>query len=194
MHEIGHSQGLRHVLCNGNEGGADPTYPYEGGDLGVWGFGILDFTLYTPTNGKDYMTYCGNTWVSDWTWGKVLPVIEEITGWGAADTAPNPERRVLIGLVDPTAGEETWFITQGAAQGIVTHGAEPVHLSIPGVGERTLEGVYGPMGDGDSYVVAVDMPPEITMSAELQLTREHEGQQLQISEIRSGSNTFSLAR
>ncbi|MBV1861010.1 MAG: hypothetical protein KUG77_21515 [Nannocystaceae bacterium] len=194
VHEVGHTQGRRHVYCNGDEGGPDPSYPYEAGDLGVWGFGILDFTLYTPTNGKDYMTYCGNTWVSDWTWGKVLPFIEEITGWGAADAAPNSQRRVLVGLVDPTAGEETWFITQGAAEGIVTDGAEPVHLSIPGVGERTLEGVYGPMGDGDSYVVAVDMPPEIALTEELRLTREHEGQQLQISEIRSGSDTLSLAR
>lgn len=193
VHEVGHTQGRRHVYCNGEEGGPDPSYPYEGGDLGVWGFGILDFTLYTPTNGKDYMTYCGNTWVSDWTWGKVLPFIEEITGWGAADVSPNAERRVLVGLVDPTAGEETWFITQGAAEGIVTDGSEPVHLSIPGVGERTLDGVYGPMGDGDSYVVAVDMPPEIPLSTELQLTREHEGQMLQISEIRSGSDTLSFA-
>ncbi len=194
VHEVGHTQGRRHVYCNGDEGGPDPSYPYEAGDLGVWGFGILDFTLYTPTNGKDYMTYCGNTWVSDWTWGKVLPFIEEITGWGAADAAPNTQRRVLVGLVDPTAGEETWFITQGAAEGLVTDGAEPIHLRLPGVGERTLEGVYGPMGDGDSYVVAVDMPPEITVSEQLQITREHDGQQLQISEIRSGSDTLSLAR
>lgn len=194
VHEVGHTQGRRHVYCNGDEGGPDPSYPYEAGDLGVWGFGILDFTLYTPTNGKDYMTYCGNTWVSDWTWGKVLPFIEEITGWGAADTSPDAERRVLVGLVDPTAGEETWFITQGAAEGLVTDGVEPMHLSIPGVGERTLDGVYGPMGDGDSYVVAVDMPPEITVSAQLRITREHEGQSLQVSEIHSGSDTLSLAR
>ncbi len=194
VHEVGHTQGRRHVYCNGDEGGPDPSYPYEAGDIGVWGFGILDFTLYTPNNGKDYMTYCGNTWVSDWTWGKVLPFIEEITSWGAADMAPDTQRRVLVGLVDPAAGEESWFVTQGAAEGIVTYGQEPMHLALPGGGERDLDGVYGPMGDGDAYVVAVDLPPEVTVSEQLRITREHGGAQLAVSKVRAGNQTLSLAQ
>ncbi len=194
VHEVGHTQGRRHVFCNGDEGGSDPSYPYEAGDIGVWGFGVLNFTLYTPTNGKDYMTYCGNTWVSDWTWGKVLPFIEVITGWGKADAVPNPERRVLVGLVDPAAGEESWFVTQGAAEGIVTFDEEPIRMAAPGLGERTLAGRYGPMGDGDAYVVAVDLPPEITVSEQLRITREHEGQQRTVSKVRAGNRTLSLAQ
>jgi len=198
VHEVGHTQGRRHVYCNGSEGGPDPSYPYDSGDIGVWGFGVLDFTLHTPNNGKDYMTYCGNTWVSDWTWGKVLPFIEEITGWGAADVGPNPSRRVLVGLVDPSVpaseGGETWFVTQGSSEGMQTFGDEPMHLELPNGHQRTLEGVYGPMGDGDAYVVAVDLPPEVTINDSLRLTREHEGQALQVRSIRSGSNTLSLVQ
>ncbi len=194
VHEVGHTQGRRHVFCNGEEGGADPSYPYEAGDIGVWGFGVLDFTLYTPTNGKDYMTYCGNTWVSDWTWMRVLPFIEEITSWGAADAVPDTSKRVLIGLVDPTAGEETWFVTQGAAEGIQTFGTEPMHLTQPGGGEQTLDGVYGPMGDGDSYVVAVDLPPEVTLTESMHITREHAGQELVVSQVRAGGSMLSLAQ
>ena len=194
VHEVGHTQGRRHVACNGDEGGTDPSYPYSEGDIGVWGFGILDFTLYTPTNGKDYMTYCGNTWVSDWTWGRVLPFIEEITGWGTSDATPDTSKRVLIGLVDPATGDETWFVTQGAAEGITTFGDEPMHLQVPGGPERTLDGVYGPMGDGDSYVVAVDLPPDVTISETMHLTREHEGQELVVSKVRAGGNTLSLAQ
>jgi len=192
VHEVGHTQGRRHVFCNGDEGGSDPSYPYESGDIGVWGFGILDFTLYTPSNGKDYMTYCGNTWVSDWTWGKVLPFIEEITSWGAADVAPDASKRVLIGLIDPASDEETWFVTQGSAEGIQTTGAEPVHLRLPDGSARDLEGVYGPMGDGDSYVVAADLPPEVTVSPSLRITREHEGQQRVVSKLSAAGTEFSL--
>ena len=143
VHEIGHTQGRRHVYCNGDEGGPDPTYPYDEGDLGVWGFGILDFTLYTPTNGKDYMTYCGNTWVSDWTWGKVLPFIEEITSWETASIAPDPAKRVLVGLVEPATGDETWFVTEGTAEGFTTTGVEPMQLALPGAPARALDGAWG---------------------------------------------------
>jgi hypothetical protein len=193
VHEVGHTQGRRHVFCNGEEGGPDPSYPYDAGDIGVWGFGILDFTLYTPTNGKDYMTYCGNTWVSDWTWMRVLPFIEEITSWGTSDAVPDSSKRVLIGLVDPT-GEETWFVTQGSSEGIQTFGDEPMHLTLPSGVEQTLDGVYGPMGDGDGYVVAVDLPPEVTVTESMRLTREHEGQELPVSKVRADGNTLSLAQ
>lgn len=194
VHEIGHTQGRRHVYCNGDEGGPDPTYPYDEGDLGVWGFGILDFTLYTPTNGKDYMTYCGNTWVSDWTWGKVLPFIEEITSWETASIAPDPAKRVLVGLVEPATGDETWFVTEGTAEGFTTTGVEPMQLALPGAPARALDGAWGPMGDGDAYVVAVDLPADVAVTESLSITREHQGEQRVVSEVRAGAKTFSLAR
>ena len=198
VHEIGHNQGRRHVFCNGDEGGADPSYPYDQGDLGVWGFGILDFTLYTPTNGKDYMTYCGNTWVSDWTWGKVLPFIEEITSWEAASVAPDPSRRVLVGLIEPATDSspeaETWFVTEGTAEGFTIQGTEPMNLGLPGGTTRSVEGAWGPMGDGDAYVVAVDLPADVAVTESLSITREHQGQQRVVSEVRVGAKTVSLTR
>lgn len=186
VHEVGHTQGRRHVYCNGSEGGPDPSYPYAGGDIGVWGFGVVDFTLHTPTNGKDYMTYCGNTWVSDWTWGKVLPVIEEITGWGTGDTSPAPSGRVLVGLVD-ASGEETWFVTQGSSAGIVADGDEPVFVTAADGTEQALGGVYGPMGDGDGYVVAVDLPAEVSIAHATSITREHAGTRRIVQHVRAES-------
>ena len=192
VHEIGHSQGRRHVFCNGDEGGPDPSYPYPEGDIGIWGFGIVDFTLYTPTNGKDYMTYCGNTWVSDWTWGKVLPFIEEITSWSASDAGRRPEGRVLVGLVDPATGTESWFVTEGKAEGLVTDGTEPMHFAAPDVGAMDLDGVYGPVGEGDGYVVAVDLPPGLDINPSLQVTREHAGQNLPVVNISVASESLAL--
>ncbi|MEM6296265.1 MAG: hypothetical protein AAGA54_33650, partial [Myxococcota bacterium] len=68
VHEVGHTQGRRHVRCSGGEAGIDAAYPHEGGRIGVWGFGIYDFELRSPSGGRDYMTYCSNEWVSDYSW------------------------------------------------------------------------------------------------------------------------------
>ncbi len=69
-----------------------------------------------------------------------------------------------------------------------------MHLALPGGGERDLDGLYGPMGDGDAYVVAVDLPPEVTVSEQLRITCEHGGAQLAVSKVRAGNQTLSLAQ
>ncbi|MEM6296729.1 MAG: hypothetical protein AAGA54_36015 [Myxococcota bacterium] len=125
VHEVGHSQGRRHVACNGEEGGPDPTYPIEGGDLGEWGFGVVDFQLRHPTVYKDYMTYCNPAWVSTWGLNKVFPVIRALSMWdegypGADGGRPQPKGSVvLVGTVLPS-GEEAWYTVPGALTGPTT--------------------------------------------------------------------------
>jgi hypothetical protein len=163
VHEIGHTQGRRHVACSGSEGGPDPAYPYDGGDIGVWGFGVIDFSYHTPTNAKDYMTYCGNTWVSDWGWQSVLPFIEEITSWDTMDAAPVPTRELLVGLVDPATGDETWFVTQGSATGRVVTGSETMTIESGDGISTAVQATVGPMGDGDAYAIAVELPEALEL-------------------------------
>ena len=171
VHEIGHTQGRRHVACSGQEGGPDPSYPYPGGDIGVWGFGVLDFTLYTPTNAKDYMTYCGNTWVSDWGWEAVVPFIQEITSWEMMDAAPpgsgggptGPAGEVLVGLVDPATGDETWFVTRGSTRGRVVTGSERIAVEDGDGLVTEVDATVGPMGDGDAYAIAVELPDALPL-------------------------------
>ena len=50
------------------------------------------------------------------------------------------------------------------------------------------------MGDGDAYVVAVDLPADVAVTESLSITREHQGEQRVVSEVRAGAKTFSLAR
>jgi hypothetical protein len=91
VHEVGHNQGLSHVYCPQaatEAAGPDPNYPHEGGKIGVYGFGIRNFRLYTPTAAHDYMTYCGNAWVSDWTWNKTYARIKTLTSWDYEGAAP----------------------------------------------------------------------------------------------------------
>src|SRR5690606_24974838 len=86
VHEIGHNQGFSHIACpNANAAGPDPTYPYADGKIGVYGFGIRDFHIYTPGSAHDYMSYCGNSWVSDWTWNKAFTRIQTLSSWDNED-------------------------------------------------------------------------------------------------------------
>lgn len=111
VHEVGHTQGRRHVRCSGGEAGIDAAYPHAGGRIGVWGFGIYDFELRSPSGGRDYMTYCSNEWVSDYSWEFTLEVIETLTGFDLEGTTPTDDV-VLAGLIheDGSAG---WWTQRG---------------------------------------------------------------------------------
>lgn len=118
VHEVGHTQGRRHVFCNGEEGGPDPTYPNQGGDVGEWGFGVIDFSLRHPTVHKDYMTYCHPVWVGTWGWNKVQPFVETLSTWdpdfpGGGAPADPYTGSVLIGTIAPS-GVESWITVPGA--------------------------------------------------------------------------------
>ena len=65
-HELGHNFGRSHAPCGG-VASPDPNYPYAGGVTGQWGYDLVAGTLKPPTN-TDLMGYCGNTWISDYTY------------------------------------------------------------------------------------------------------------------------------
>ena len=116
VHEVGHSQGRYHIDCGG-AAGFDPSYPHDGGIVGEWGFGVIDYKLRHPTVNKDYMTYCHPTWVGTWGWNKVYPVIRETTKWADEAGAPagdDPYRgeSLLVGSLYPD-GRSTWITVPG---------------------------------------------------------------------------------
>lgn len=112
VHEIGHTQGRRHIDCpNGGAAGTDPTYPHPNGAIGVWGFGILDIRLRHPTTHADYMSYCGSTWVSDWQWNATYNRIKTLSQWDL-EGAPAPEEGgLLMGAIDD--GQQIWWTVPG---------------------------------------------------------------------------------
>ena len=117
VHEVGHTQGRRHIECAGagvDAAGTDPSYPYEDGRIGVWGFGVRDFKLRHPTASSDYMSYCGQTGVSDWQWSKTYTRIVELSSWGSSSAAQpaGGNDGVLIGAVDPD-GHQMWWTGPG---------------------------------------------------------------------------------
>ncbi len=69
-HEWGHNFGRPHAPCGG-AAGPDPTYPYAGGIIGVYGWNSTTNALVN-TSTKDLMGYCNPTWVSDYNWSRVM--------------------------------------------------------------------------------------------------------------------------
>lgn len=135
VHEVGHSQGRRHVYCNGEEGGPDPSYPHDGGVVGEWGFGVVDFRLRHPTVNKDYMTYCHPTWVGTWGWNKVYPIIETLSSWDAGypGNGPTPEDpyggSLLVGTILPS-GKEIWHTVPGTVAAEDLDDEQTIELAI----------------------------------------------------------------
>jgi hypothetical protein len=173
VHEIGHTQGRRHVYCNGEEGGPDPSYPYEAGAIGTWGFGVIDFSLHSGETAKDYMTYCGNTWVSDWGWHKVFPYVEEITSWDLGGPLPGDgaQSQLLVGLVDPAAGSETWFVTPGTASGRASMAGERIEIAARDGRVHELPATVGAMGEGGAYNLVVELPGAMDVASATGLAR-----------------------
>lgn len=181
VHEVGHSQGRRHVACSG-EAGTDPTYPHDGGDVGEWGFGVVDFGLRHPTFYKDYMTYCHPTWVGTWGWNKVYPVIRGLSEWddgfpgsgapkpdggptvlheGARQAAPelDPYRgSLLMGTIEPN-GREHWITIPGSLPAAAERGPTRVQLRADDRVIADLPAHVQTVPDGDGgAVVVVPLP------------------------------------
>lgn len=70
-HEIGHAHGRAHSPCGG-AAQPDPDYPYSRASIGVPGWDVRDSQFVQVGSGSrgatDFMGYCENTWVSDYTW------------------------------------------------------------------------------------------------------------------------------
>lgn len=69
-HEVGHNLSRQHAPCGGPSG-TDPSYPYAGAQIGVWGMDVATLTLKSPGL-TDLMSYCAPNWVSDYNWAGML--------------------------------------------------------------------------------------------------------------------------
>jgi hypothetical protein len=183
VHELGHLHGRAHVFCEGGDAaGVDPTYPYDDGIIGVWGFGIRLFQLHSPTATRDFMTYCMPTWVSDWGWSKAFERVRTLTMWdyeSGGSATPEPTGEIMIGLLFKD-GSEHWWRTPGAR--------EPEHFSS---GER-IEFQYDDavipsptsvrvLEDGTTMITAMVPRPQMPIQAASRLAA---GQQVRAIDMR----------
>jgi hypothetical protein len=180
VHEVGHNQGFSHVACPGADAaGPDPSYPYADGKIGNWGFGIRGFSLHNPTAAHDYMSYCGNTWVSDWRWSKAYSRIRTLTSWdlGAAPAEPDPNimgSEVLVGAMYPD-GTEEWFVLDGGVDLEETRPGEGVEFVVGGQAVAR-PAVVRTMSDDATQWVMVPMPDGVDLADVASMTHVRDGQ------------------
>jgi hypothetical protein len=148
------------VTCSGGEGGPDPAYPIPGGDIGEWGWGVIDFGLKHDTVYKDYMTYCNPAWVSTYGWNKVFSTIKTLSSWDFEDEAPGADDlftryggKTLTGFIYPN-GAADWSTLPGSVNTEELSAAHHVELVK---GDELLEElavVVSRLDDGTTLLTA----------------------------------------
>lgn len=79
IHEIGHTHGLLHTPCDGEED-PDPDYPYPGGVIGVEGYDFRT-AVFVSADTPDLMSYCFPRWVSDYNYVKLAIHVANAQGY-----------------------------------------------------------------------------------------------------------------
>ncbi len=174
VHEVGHTEGMQHVFCPYAQAASpDPTYPYQNGLLGQWGFGIINFELHGPDNNYDFMSYCEPSWVSTWSWHKSFSRIRTLTSWEYEDQAgfdyelgPTgyAEKDLLIGSLNGD-GTEFWWTSHGT----LPSNADPYgdeyahHVELRSDGEliAVLPSVVRYTNDYSTAWLMSELPPEL---------------------------------
>jgi hypothetical protein len=155
-HETGHNLNLPHNPCSGGEGNPDLNYPYEGGDIGTWGYDIYTGALYNPAVYKDLMTYCGPEWISDYSFAKVLDYRSGNFGWdaptfglAAAGTGTVVQFSGMVSSTPQQAATQVPLVAHDSAPAIASVGVVDHPAMAPEPGAETLVA-----RDGDGAVVA----------------------------------------
>jgi hypothetical protein len=118
-HELGHAHGRLHSPCGG-AADAEPSFPYSGGGIGVWGYDLNKKALVNPSKGKDLMGYCQPEWVSDYTYKAFFERMAFVN---------NAQSR-LVGFDPP----RSYRFADVGADGVI-HWGTPIEMQRPPMGE-----------------------------------------------------------
>jgi hypothetical protein len=186
VHEIGHNQGLSHVYCPGGDAaGPDPAYPYENGKIGVYGFGIRNYHMYTPSASHDYMTYCGNSWCSDWTWNKTYERIRTLTSWDEESPAPPAKQPILVGMLFPD-GSESWWVHEGSLPR-ASAGAQVIEYWRDGELLVREQATVELLSDGQTQMLTVPLvDAELELDAIVRIDHEARRHDVALERVRVG--------
>ena len=143
-HEVGHTFGREHVLCRGDESFPDPSYPYSGGYIGVWGLDVEAATLYSPSLYADYMSYCSAQWTSDYTYAGIKSFRDSATYAPIRLNTQAVPAMYVSGTFAPTGAVTLHPIYQQLAP-----------VNVPSGGTHTLE----LLGNGGAVIASYPFTP-----------------------------------
>lgn len=148
-HELGHNFGRQHVTCTGTEAAPDNNYPYSGGSIGQYGLDVGTNLLYAPNQYKDLMSYCNQTWVSDYTYAGIFNFRQML----AAQSLPAGEpvdAYLVSGTISPEGELELkGFYRQESRVRPDTYGTHSLEL-LDASGKILLTQAFTPRSMGDS--------------------------------------------
>lgn len=99
-HEVGHNHGRDHAPCpQSGISMVDPTYPYPGAVIGVYGWDARIQMLVEPS-GTDIMGYCNKKWISDYTYDALVNSVSLVNGAPLSELTLAPLGRFEVLLVD----------------------------------------------------------------------------------------------
>lgn len=153
LHELGHTQGRAHVACGGVSG-ADPEYPYADGEVGVWGFDAR-FGAFLPPTRHDFMSYCADEWVSDYTYAAMAERTRLLRSMPSIASARIHTRDASRRMI--TTGRRVRWSNVSLPFGVV--GEATKLLAIDSHGRRRMvpaERIQYSIDGPSSYVVHVD--------------------------------------
>lgn len=126
-HEIGHNLNRLHAPC-GVATALDPDYPYETGKIGQFGLDVSVPQLFQPSITYDFMSYCHDQWLSDYTYKGLLA---EITAAVPTSPAGQQESLLVRAVLDGEGEESAAILPVYALSGRVS--------PVPAQSEYTIE-------------------------------------------------------
>ncbi len=156
-HELGHAHGREHAPC-GSVQDYDADFPYSNGGIGVWGYDLNTKKLISPAKGRDFMGYCPNEWVSDYTFTALFDRIAAVNGkaisgltGGTTSSASGSQARAVQPSQSSQVGQafqasQTFRMATVGADGSVSWSGEIELDAEPGDGvahEVTFSGAGG---------------------------------------------------
>lgn len=103
--ELAHNLGRKHVNCGGPDN-VDNSYPYNTGTISSippqttdslhFGFDTKTRTAIAPNSTRDFMSYCGPTWTSDYTWRAILNAFAAAFASGDAAAPAAPDFSLIV--------------------------------------------------------------------------------------------------
>jgi hypothetical protein len=145
--ELAHAMGRAHAPC-GSPQAVDTDYPYPGGSIGVFGYDIVTKTLLDPSGRyRDFMSYCGPTWTSDYTFAGIYERMEVVTAQQKALTpapgASTPPGGAGAGAAIQSVTRQSFIV---AKDGSIQEGPALEVIPGDGSGEHVDVAYVGPTG------------------------------------------------
>lgn len=154
VHEVGHQHGREHAPCGTS--GADRSFPQRDGTIGLWGYERSTPTMLNVRS-HDFMSYCEDEWVSQYTWAGLLARIRAV-GTPAQEERVGAQEKVVVRFVHREGGRVVHVGEPVAIAPLHVRATESAILELEGGARevRALQVVRNGEGTGDMLVVPVN--------------------------------------